>query len=145
MPPTREYTGNSVTYYTVAIKQPTTPGSPPYNAECNDIIEALGMNFAEGNAFKALWRMAAARMGKQKEGYKDGVYDAEKVVFFGQRLVEQYKGKQNVLSPVNSPSPGSYIPVSESQMAYMVDQSRRNPFPNHVPGRPSVGFYPDGQ
>lgn len=84
-----EYTGGSVSYYSVKVDKPTTDGATPYTAECNDIIEALGMNYAEGNAFKALWRMCAARKGKAKKGYTDGRYDAEKVVFFGQRLVAQ--------------------------------------------------------
>ena len=89
-----EYTGGSVSYYTVSIDHPTTPGLPRYVAECNDIIEALGMNYAEGNAFKALWRRAAARnLGLSKRGYTDGLYDAEKVVFFGSRLVAQEKQK----------------------------------------------------
>ena len=70
-----------------------TSGFQPYDAECNDIIEALGMNYAEGNAFKAIWRRCAARKGKAKAGYKDGRYDAEKVVFFGQRMVAQEAGK----------------------------------------------------
>lgn len=89
---TPEYTGGSVDYYKVEVKNPTT-ASEPYMAECNDIIEALGMNYAEGNAFKALWRRAAHRtLGKKKAGAKDdGLYDAEKVAFFGQRLVEQSK------------------------------------------------------
>ncbi len=56
-----EYTGGSVDYYKVRIENPTEPYRCPYDAECNDIIEALGMTFAEGNAFKALWRRAAAR------------------------------------------------------------------------------------
>jgi len=85
-----EYTGGSVSYYSVAVARPTSRGAA-YTAECNDIIEALGMNYAEGNAFKAIWRRCAARMGKSKAGYKDGLYDAEKVVFFGQRMVEQEK------------------------------------------------------
>ena len=88
-----EYTGGSVSYYKVAIASPTSGGNE-YTAECNDIIEALGMNYAEGNAFKALWRRAAARMGKSKKGYTDGLYDAEKVVFFGERLVAQEKAAQ---------------------------------------------------
>lgn len=88
-----EYTGGSVSYYRVNISAPTS-GGDAYTAECNDIIEALGMNYAEGNAFKALWRRAAARtLGKAKAGYKDGLYDAEKVVFFGQRLVAQEQRK----------------------------------------------------
>lgn len=85
-----EYTGGSVSYYRVVVKRPTHPDLPAYTAECNDIIEALGMNYAEGNAFKALWRRCAARtLGKVKAGYTDGLYDAEKVVFFGQRIVAQ--------------------------------------------------------
>lgn len=86
-----EYTGGSVSYYTVRVENPTTPGVDPYDAECNDIIEALDMNYAEGNAFKAIWRRAAARKGLKKKGYTDGLYDAEKVVFFGQRMVVQEK------------------------------------------------------
>lgn len=90
---TAEYSGGSSDYYKVDIRNTTTPYSLPYTAECNDIIEALGMNFAEGNAFKALWRRAAQRtLGKRKAGAKDdGLYDAQKVEFFGARLVEQSK------------------------------------------------------
>lgn len=88
-----EYTGGSVNYYKVEIKNPTSEGVTPYTAECNDIIEALSMNYAEGNAFKAIWRKCAARKGKSKKGYMDGLYDAEKVVFFGQRMVEMEKAK----------------------------------------------------
>ncbi|MCP4790159.1 MAG: hypothetical protein GY881_07995 [Gammaproteobacteria bacterium] len=73
------------------MEKPTTPGTEPYIAECNDIIEALNMNFAEGNIFKAIWRMCAARLGKTKKGYTDGRYDAEKVLFFAERLLLSYK------------------------------------------------------
>lgn len=90
--PVQEYTGGSVSYYKVRVENPTAKIAP-YDAECNDIIEALGMNYAEGNAFKAIWRMCAARKGLGKKGYTDSLYDAEKVVFFGNRLVEQAKGK----------------------------------------------------
>lgn len=95
--PTPIYTGGSSDYYKVTINKTTTPYALPYTAECNDIIEALGMNFAEGNAFKALWRRAAQRtLGLTKAGAKaDGLYDAEKVEFFGKRLVEQSKAGHN--------------------------------------------------
>lgn len=87
---TTEYTGSSVSYYRVQVKKPTSPDVDPYIAECNDIIEALGMRYDEGNAFKAIWRRCAARtLGLSKKGYTDGKYDAEKVVFFGQRMVAQ--------------------------------------------------------
>lgn len=87
------YTGGSADYYQVTIMNPTTPYRGSYIAECNDIIEALGMNFAEGNAFKAIWRRAAQRtLGLRKAGAKDdGLYDAEKVEFFGARMVAQSK------------------------------------------------------
>lgn len=90
-----EYTGGSSSYYKVLVKNPTTL-SEPYEAECNDIIEALEMNFAEGNAFKAIWRKAKARQGVVKKGYDNGLYDSEKVVFFGERMVVEAKSKSNV-------------------------------------------------
>ena len=93
--PEEEYTGGSVSYYKVEINNPTTI-KEPYTAECNDIIEALQMNYAEGNAFKAIWRKCAARLGSAKKGYTDGLYDSEKVVFFGQRMVEQCKAENKV-------------------------------------------------
>lgn len=89
---TKALTGGSSDYYKVQIKNPTTPFKTPYEAECNDIIEALQMNFAEGNAFKALWRKAAARLGNGKQG-TTALYDSEKVEFFGKRLVAQEKAK----------------------------------------------------
>lgn len=101
-----EYTGSSVSYYKVRVDLPTSGGSP-YEAECNDIIEALGMNYAEGNAFKAIWRSCAARhLGRGKRGYKDGRYDAEKVVFFGQRMVEQAIDRNVVEASLPTTAPG---------------------------------------
>lgn len=92
-----QYTGGSSDYYKVFVTNPTTLGEP-YWAECNDIIEALSMDFAEGNAFKAIWRKAKARQGVKKKGYDNGVYDSEKVVFFGERMLVKAKaeGKENV-------------------------------------------------
>jgi hypothetical protein len=87
-----EHTGGSSSYYRVHVTLPTTSTNDPYTAECNDIIEALGMNFAEGNAFKAIWRIAAARQGRKKKGNND-VYDSEKIVFFGERMLAQARSK----------------------------------------------------
>jgi len=94
---TREHTGFSVNYYQLPISHPTTPGRKPYTVECNDVIEALGMSYAEGNVLKALWRRCAARQGQSKRGYTDGKYDAEKMVFFSQRVLDDEvtsKGKK---------------------------------------------------
>ena len=85
-----QYTGSSSDYYKVYVKNPTTLEAP-YEAECNDIIESLKMTFAEGNAFKGIWRKAKARQGVKKKGYDNGLYDSEKVVFFGERMVVEAK------------------------------------------------------
>lgn len=79
-----EYTGGSSNYYKIDVTSPTTL-EEGYTAECNDIIEALDMNFAEGNIFKAVWRRAASRLGKKKAGHNED-YDAEKILFFAKRL-----------------------------------------------------------
>ena len=90
----KEYTGSSVSYYKIHVARPTT-ADKPYDAEANDIIESLGMTFAEGNAFKAIWRLCAARKGLSKQGYTDAVYDSEKVVFFGKRMVEAARAERD--------------------------------------------------
>lgn len=96
MPPPNkpEFSGSNVNYYLVEIKQPKR--LEPYTAECEDIIEVLGMTFAEGCAFKALWRSCAARtLGKKKAGQDEhGVYDAEKIVYYGGRTLVQRKKLQ---------------------------------------------------
>ena len=84
---TERVSGGSNDYYKVLVFSPTS-GNDVYVAECNDIIEALGMNYAEGNAFKAIWRRAALRRGGGKPG-STLLYESEKVEFFGRRLVEQ--------------------------------------------------------
>ena len=73
-------------YYVVLIKNPQRKEQEPYQAECEDIIQALGMTFDEGCAFKALWRNAAARMGNGKPGNK-AVYDCEKLVHYANRIL----------------------------------------------------------
>lgn len=101
-----EYTGGGTTYYQVDITHPVNEQAQPYTAECQDIIDALGMTFNEGNCFKALWRRCAARtLGKSKRGYTDGLYDAEKVVFYGERLVqlEQLQRKADGVSQAPLP------------------------------------------
>lgn len=83
-----EYTGGSVSYYAVDVNRPLDEKADPYKAECQDIIDALGMDFNEGCAFKAIWRRAAARnLGLRKKGYDEGLYDAQKVEFYGARMV----------------------------------------------------------
>lgn len=77
-------------WYVVPVKNPQRKEQEPYQAECEDIIQALGMTFDEGCAFKALWRNAAARMGNGKPG-NTAVYDAEKLVHYANRILAKEK------------------------------------------------------
>jgi len=88
-------TGLSVNYYRVSIEDPTSEEIEPYTAECNDLIESLNMTYAEANVFKAIWRKCAEReLGIAKEG-NDQVYDAEKCVFFSDRILKTDMKKQD--------------------------------------------------
>lgn len=96
-----EYTGGSSNYYSVWIENPTTEDRPKYFAECNDIIEALDMTYAEANVFKATWRKAAERtLGLKKKG-NNAVYDSEKMVFFSNRTLIQEKHKAKYSNGIN--------------------------------------------
>jgi hypothetical protein len=111
----KEYTGGSVSYYSVDVTHPLDEASDPYTAECQDIIEALKLDFNEGNVLKAIWRRAAARLGKSKKGYTDGLYDAEKVVFYGQRLVEIEQRERRAAGAVQEKF--DFVPAFKEGMA----------------------------
>lgn len=87
---TRQKTGGSVDYYKCHVAEPIG-GGPAYTAESIDIIEALGMTFAEGEAFKAIWRTCTGRMGGAVKADNKALYNAEKVEFFGARMVRAAK------------------------------------------------------
>lgn len=78
-------TGLRVNYYLAQVKQPQREEQKPYQAECEDIIQALGMTFDEGCLFKALWRNASARLDNGKPG-QSAVYDAEKMTHYASRI-----------------------------------------------------------
>ena len=80
--PTEEHTGGSSSYYDLKVGESVI--------KCLDIIEGLDMSYNEGNILKALWRIAAAKQGKTKKG-NNTHYDSEKIVFFGERLLEEHK------------------------------------------------------
>lgn len=82
-----ELTGGRVNYYLAQVDHPQREEQVPYQAECEDIIQALGMTFNEGCLFKALWRTAAARLGNGKPGQK-ALYDAEKMVHYAGRILK---------------------------------------------------------
>lgn len=82
--PKGESSGGDNDYWMREITHPKR--LEPYVAECEDIIESLGMTFQEGEAFKAIWRKAALRLGFGKPGDSDK-RNAEKIAHFGQRMV----------------------------------------------------------
>lgn len=90
--PSEQKTGGSVDYYKCHVSDPIS-GGDAYTAESIDIIEALGMTFAEGEAFKAIWRTCTARMGGAVKADNPALYNAEKVEFYGARMVRAAKRK----------------------------------------------------
>lgn len=88
----QELTGGKVNYYLVQVEAPQREEQPPYQAECEDIIQALGMTFDEGCLFKALWRNANARKNNGKPG-QSAKYDAEKMVHYANRILKKEGGK----------------------------------------------------
>lgn len=85
MQPSTELTGGKTNYYLANIEKPQRAEQAPYQAECEDIIEALEMTFDEGNIFKELWRRANHRKNNGKPGYK-WKYGAEKILHYATRL-----------------------------------------------------------
>ena len=79
-------------YYFCTVDHPASI-EKPYASECIDIIEGLQMSFSEGEAFKALWRMCAARQGKKKQG-NSAIRDAEKLFFYSRRILVAEKGQE---------------------------------------------------
>lgn len=87
---TGELTGGRVNYYLATVLHPQRENQPAYVAECEDIIQALKMDFNEACEFKAIWRTAAARLGNGKPGQK-ALYDAEKRLHYAGRSVRELR------------------------------------------------------
>lgn len=80
--------GGMVSYYLVSVTHPQREEQPPYQAECEDIIEALQMNPDEANVFKEIWRTAAARLNNGKIGHTP-LYGAQKIVHYANRILRR--------------------------------------------------------
>lgn len=79
---TERITGSDVSYYVLEI----SARGGAFQAEVEDVIEALDMRFAEGNALKAIVRTAKLRQDLGKPG-SSKVYEAEKAVYYTRRMV----------------------------------------------------------
>ena len=80
----KQLSGGLNNYYLVDVPFPQRESQAGYQAECEDIIEALELTPNEANIFKAIWRSANARKGNGKPDHK-AIYDAEKMVHYAQR------------------------------------------------------------
>lgn len=82
-----ENSGGICLYYQAEVTRPQTPNQvEPYNANCEDIIQALGLTFDEGCEFKSIWRRARARQGFVK-AESSAVRDAQKAVHYAGRVL----------------------------------------------------------
>ena len=86
--PIKENSGGFVNYYLVQVTHPQRAEQEPYQAECEDIIEALELTFNEANIFKEIWRNARARQGVIKEGNTD-LRSAQKIVHYANRILNK--------------------------------------------------------
>ncbi|AHC56571.1 hypothetical protein JJJA_0055 [Achromobacter phage JWDelta] len=114
-----ENSGGRVNYYLVEVKNPQRENQRPYQAECEDIIHALGMTFDEGNIFKEVWRQAAARQGRAKEG-NTALRGAQKLVHYANRILRHLT--------MASPADG------------WIEWDGKKTFPDQLPG-PNTGVY----
>lgn len=80
-----ESSGGLTNYYLVKVEHPQRAVQPRYTAECEDIIEALNLNFDEANIFKEIWRIANARQGNGKPGNTE-LRAAEKILHYATRI-----------------------------------------------------------
>ena len=94
-----ENSGGFVNYYLAKVDDPQRDNQQPYQAECEDIIRALGMTFDEGNIFKTVWRRAAARQGKLKAG-DNPIRTSEKLKHYAAAIHRQdvFEDKKNFIA-----------------------------------------------
>lgn len=96
-----ENSGGDVSYYRVEVTRPKR--TEPYVAECEDIIAHLGMDFFEGEAFKAAWRKAAQRtLGVGKEG-NTALRDAQKMAHYGARCLAIEENRKPAVQAAAAP------------------------------------------
>lgn len=79
-----EISGGLVNYYLVDVEHPQR-NVPSYQAECEDLIDALELTFDEANIFKEIWRTARQRQGTGKKG-NTPIRAAEKMVHYAGRI-----------------------------------------------------------
>lgn len=90
----KENSGGLVNYYLAPVEFPQRKDQPAYVAECEDIIDALGLTPDEANIFKEIWRTANERThGKGKEG-NNPLRAAQKMVHYSGRILRKAERAQ---------------------------------------------------
>ncbi|WAK44958.1 putative SaV protein [Erwinia phage Fifi067] len=84
-----ESSGGRVNYYLADITHPQREDQPPYTAECEDIIDRLGMTFDEANIFKEIWRTANQRTNGLGKAGNTPLRSAQKVVHYAGRILRK--------------------------------------------------------
>lgn len=87
--------GGRVSYYLVNVTHPQREDQEAYQAECEDIIEALELSFDEANIFKEIWRSANARKHNGKPGHSP-LYGAQKIVHYAGRILRRMERTHTV-------------------------------------------------
>lgn len=83
-----ELTGGLTNYYLATVQYPQREEQPPYQAECEDLIEVLQLNPDEANIFKEIWRGANARLDNGKPGHTP-LYGAQKIHHYAGRILRR--------------------------------------------------------
>jgi hypothetical protein len=94
-----ELKGGRVNYYLVEVTHPQREEQPAYQAECEDIIDALALTFDEANIFKEIWRSANARKGNGKPSHAP-LYGAQKIVHYAKRILRKREIEAAATPPV---------------------------------------------
>lgn len=120
----QENSGGFVNYYLVPVNHPQRTEQVPYQAECEDIIDALELTPDEANIFKEIWRSARQRQGTGKKG-NTPLRAAQKYVHYSNRILrkaERESGEVNIVVSgfaLDAPHPGDpnckWEPVDRSQ------------------------------
>lgn len=83
-----ENSGGSCSYYETNVYSVALDTTQ--KVECKDVMTALQLTHDEMNIFKEVWRSAAARLGKQKEGHT-ALRGAHKIKFFADENLARAK------------------------------------------------------
>lgn len=82
-----ENSGGHCEYYHCEVTHPQNPNQKVgYIANCEDIIQALGLTFDEGCEFKSIWRRGRGRQGFVK-AESTALRDAIKAVHYAKRVL----------------------------------------------------------